>query len=90
MSVMYIVLPIALLLAAAGVWAFIWAVRNGQLDDLQTPALRMLLDDDPPAARSGSAAQEAENHAEKKQAEDPSQGGAAPSSAGKRARTQQS
>ena len=50
MTVLYIVLPIALILAAAGVWAFIWAVRNGQLDDLETPALRMLLDDDPPAA----------------------------------------
>jgi len=48
MSVMYIVLPIALLLAAAAVAGFIWAVRNGQLDDLQTPAYRMLLDDDPP------------------------------------------
>ncbi len=46
MSVMYIVLPLALLFAGAAVWAFIWAVRHGQLDDLHTPAARMLLDDD--------------------------------------------
>jgi cbb3-type cytochrome oxidase maturation protein len=46
MSVMYIVLPLALVFAGAAVWAFIWAVRHGQLDDLHTPAARMLLDDD--------------------------------------------
>jgi len=46
MSVMYIVLPLALVFAAAFVWAFIWAVRHGQMDDLHTPAARMLLDDD--------------------------------------------
>ena len=33
MSVVYIALPVALLLALAGVIAFIWAVRSGQLDD---------------------------------------------------------
>lgn len=46
MSVMYIVLPLALVFAGVAVWAFIWAVRHGQLDDLHTPAARMLLDDD--------------------------------------------
>jgi cbb3-type cytochrome oxidase maturation protein len=48
MSVVYIALPIALLLALAGLIAFIWAVRSGQLDDLETPGLRILGDDDPP------------------------------------------
>lgn len=47
-SVVYIALPIALLLAFAGVIAFIWAVRSGQLDDLETPSLRILGDDDEP------------------------------------------
>lgn len=46
MSVIYIVLPIALLLAAVGLAAFIWAVRKGQFDDLDTPAVRMLFDDE--------------------------------------------
>jgi cbb3-type cytochrome oxidase maturation protein len=45
-SVVYIALPVALLLALAGVIAFIWAVRSGQLDDLETPGLRILGDDD--------------------------------------------
>jgi cbb3-type cytochrome oxidase maturation protein len=48
MSVVYIALPIALLLALAGVIAFIWAVRSGQLDDLETPSQRILGDDDEP------------------------------------------
>ena len=46
MSAIYIALPIALLLALAGVIAFIWSVRSGQMDDLETPALRLLGEDD--------------------------------------------
>ena len=46
MSVLWIVIPIALFLAAVGVYAFIWSVRTGQMDDLETPATRILFDDD--------------------------------------------
>lgn len=46
MSVIYILLPVAGILAAVAVAAFIWAVRRGQLDDLDTPAVRILHDDD--------------------------------------------
>jgi cbb3-type cytochrome oxidase maturation protein len=46
MSVIYVLLPVAAALAAAGVAAFIWAVRRGQLDDLDTPAVRILHDDE--------------------------------------------
>jgi len=47
MVVLYIALPVAVLLAAAAVAAFIWVTRTGQLDDLDTPAVRMLFDDEP-------------------------------------------
>lgn len=47
MSVLYIAVPVALLLVAAAVGAFIWAARSGQLDDLDTPARRILHDDTP-------------------------------------------
>ncbi len=47
MSVLYIVLPVSLLLAAGFVAAFVWAVRCAQYDDVETPALRMLSDDVP-------------------------------------------
>lgn len=46
MSVLYVIMPVAFLLAAAGVGAFIWAVRRGQFDDLDTPAVRILDDED--------------------------------------------
>lgn len=46
MSVLYIVLPLALVLAALGVAGFLWAVRRGQYDDLDTPAYRAIFDDD--------------------------------------------
>lgn len=45
MTVLYIVLPLALLIAAAAVAAFVWMVRGGQLDDLDSPAVRILHDD---------------------------------------------
>jgi cbb3-type cytochrome oxidase maturation protein len=46
MSVLFVVVPLALLASGAAVVAFIWAVRRGQLDDLTTPAHRMLEDDE--------------------------------------------
>jgi cbb3-type cytochrome oxidase maturation protein len=45
-SVLFIAVPVALLLASSALAAFVWAARGGQLDDLETPPLRMLLDDD--------------------------------------------
>ncbi len=51
MPVLFIALPIALLLAASAVIAFIWVTRSGQLDDLDTPPVRMLFDDDEPTPR---------------------------------------
>ena len=47
MSVFYIVLPLALLVVAAAVIAFVWAAKRGQYDDLETPAVRALHDDSP-------------------------------------------
>jgi len=45
MSVLYIAVPVALLLALGAVVAFVYQVRSGQLDDLETPPRRMLYDD---------------------------------------------
>jgi cbb3-type cytochrome oxidase maturation protein len=49
MEVIFIVLPLALVLAAAAVAAFLWAVNRGQYDDLDTPPVRVLFDDAAPA-----------------------------------------
>jgi len=43
---LYVVLPLALLVAGGAVAAFAWTVRSGQLDDLDTPPRRILYDDD--------------------------------------------
>jgi cbb3-type cytochrome oxidase maturation protein len=53
MSVLFIAVPAALAFAVSAVIAFLWASKSGQLDDLDTPPLRMLHDDGtpPPAAR---------------------------------------
>ena len=46
MSLIFIVLPIALAVAAAAVIAYLWAARSGQFDDLETPPHRMLWEDE--------------------------------------------
>jgi cbb3-type cytochrome oxidase maturation protein len=46
MSILYLLIPLALLLLGGAVWAFFWAVGSGQFDDLDTPALRVIMDDD--------------------------------------------
>ena len=51
MIVLYLLVPLAIALAGAAVLAFRWAVRDGQFDDTDTPALRILLDDDPTSDR---------------------------------------
>ncbi len=48
MSVFYILVPLALLMAVTAVFAFLWAAKTGQFDDLETPALRILHDHDAP------------------------------------------
>lgn len=45
MSVLYIVLPLALIVVTAAVVAYLWAAKRGQFDDLETPAIRALHDD---------------------------------------------
>jgi cbb3-type cytochrome oxidase maturation protein len=55
MTIIFVLIPLGLTLLAVAVLAFFWAVRNGQFDDMETPAWRILLDDDrkpPPAPPS--------------------------------------
>ena len=46
MDILLALIPIAILLGLGAVTAFVWAISSGQLDDLETPALRLLTDDD--------------------------------------------
>lgn len=45
MSIIFVMIPVALLLAIGAAWAFRGAVLGGQYDDLAGPPLRMLEDD---------------------------------------------
>lgn len=45
MSVLFVALPVALMIGAMAVGAFVWSVRTGQFDDLDTPSRRILFDD---------------------------------------------
>jgi len=44
MSVLYILIIAALIVAIGFLGAFIWAVRSGQYDDTHTPSIRILFD----------------------------------------------
>jgi cbb3-type cytochrome oxidase maturation protein len=46
MKIVMILVPLMLILVALGILLFSWAVRNGQYDDLEGPAHRILYDDD--------------------------------------------
>ncbi len=45
MEVINILIPIAILLALCFVTGFIWMTVKGQYDDLDTPAMRMLIEE---------------------------------------------
>ena len=48
MSLITFVLPLAACLAVFWLLAFAWSARTGQMDDLDSPAARMLHDDEEP------------------------------------------
>ena len=58
MSILLFLIPMSLLLIGIAAWIFAWAVRHGQFEDLDTPALDILRDDD---AREGPATRQAPN-----------------------------
>ncbi len=47
MNIFYLLIGVSLFAALIFLGAFIWAVRNGQFDDNETPSMRILFDDEP-------------------------------------------
>ena len=45
MNVLLLVIPIALGLGTLGLFAFLWALRSGQYDDIEGAEYRVLRDD---------------------------------------------
>jgi len=46
MTILYLLIPLSLILLGLAVWAFFWAVKHDQFDDLEGPAHRILFDED--------------------------------------------
>jgi cbb3-type cytochrome oxidase maturation protein len=46
MSILYLLIPLGLLLLGLAIAAFFWAASSGQFDDLDSPAMSVVMDDD--------------------------------------------
>lgn len=60
MSVIFVLIPLSIVIAACFLGAFIWAVRAGQYEDTCTPSMRVLLDDAVVLARTSADVPSAE------------------------------
>ena len=62
MSILYLLIPLAVVLMAVAIGFFVWSVRSGQYDDLEGPAHRILMDDDDPRIPRRQESREERNH----------------------------
>lgn len=49
MDIIFILIPVTLGFIITGVVLFFWSVKNGQYDDVDSPASRILFDEDLPS-----------------------------------------
>lgn len=65
MSMLYVLIPLAVMLLAFAIWALIWAIKSGQFDDLESHGWSVVLDDDqkPPSLpeEEGNGSDESES-----------------------------
>ncbi|MCY1520073.1 cytochrome oxidase maturation protein, cbb3-type [compost metagenome] len=52
MNILYFLVGCSLVMALIFLGAFIWSLRNGQHDDVNTPGIRILLDEEEPEDKS--------------------------------------
>jgi cbb3-type cytochrome oxidase maturation protein len=62
MSMIFVLIPLAVMLLAVAVWALLWAIKTGQFDDLESHGWSVVLDDDqkPPPLDEDEHSNEAE------------------------------
>ena len=58
MESLYLLIPVSVVLVFLIGLVFWWSLRNGQFDDLEGPAYRVLMDNDKVAAEDGGVAKE--------------------------------
>ena len=56
MNILLILIPVTLIVIGVAVALFFWAVNHQQFDDLDSPAVLLLMDDPPPASQDGEKA----------------------------------
>ncbi|QJD57792.1 cbb3-type cytochrome oxidase assembly protein CcoS [Pseudomonas sp. gcc21] len=71
MTVLYILVPVAVVLVIVAIWVFNWAVNSGQYDDLDSPAHSILFDEDDPAHLAAQKRTTPEDDAPKPDSDDP-------------------
>lgn len=52
MEILFLLIPLSILLLVIAIALFVWAVNNGQFDDLDTPAWRILTEERKPGEKS--------------------------------------
>jgi len=45
LSILYLLLPIAIIFLIIAVAVFFWAIRNGQFDDMKSQAMKIVIED---------------------------------------------
>lgn len=66
MEAIYLLIPIALVFLVVAIGIFFWAVKNGQYDDLNTEARRILFDNDKPVVKNKADGSDKTANSEKK------------------------
>ncbi|NMP31469.1 cbb3-type cytochrome oxidase assembly protein CcoS [Thalassotalea sp. M1531] len=61
MSVIYVLIPIAIILTIIGIYLFFWAVKSEQFNDLEKEGLSILFDDEQLKNNSQDKPQTAQN-----------------------------
>ena len=55
MSIIYVLIPVAILLTALGIYIFFWAVKSNQFSDLEKQGMSILFDDEQPTDKVESS-----------------------------------
>ncbi|MFT5852251.1 MAG: cbb3-type cytochrome oxidase maturation protein [Colwellia sp.] len=62
MSIIYILIPIAVLLTSIGIYLFFWAVKTDQFDDLEKQGMSILFDEEDKSKKTDNKS--SDNHAD--------------------------
>lgn len=54
MEIVYLLVVLGIVTAGVVVWAFFWAIRSGQFEDLEGPAYRAIVEKDEPVKNNSS------------------------------------